>query len=99
MAEDVGDQKQVKKKKKKHQLVREGQLEEIRHILSTPYGRRFLWRVLIQCGMNKTLSGQTELGMAIMSGKRDMGLWLLGEINEADKNGYIKLIQEDLRDE
>ena len=48
--------------------------------------------------MFQTLSGYTELSMAIKSGKRDMGLWIVNEINEADKNGYIKLIQEDLKD-
>ena len=97
-AEDVGDEKKVKKKKNKQQLVRERELEEIRQVISTAFGRRFLWRILIKCGMFQTLSGYTELSMAIKSGKRDMGLWLVNEINEADKNGYIKLIQEDLKD-
>lgn len=95
---DVGDAKKVKKRKKKHQLVRERELEEIKQLLSTSYGRRFLWRVLTQCGMFKTLSVHTEHEMSIQSGKRDMGLWLVNEINDADKNGYIKLIQEDLKD-
>jgi len=94
--QDVGDAKQVKHRRTKVKIRRDNELEEVRQLLRTPYGRKFLWRVISECGVFKTLSYDEELGMAIKSGRRDIGLWLLREIDEADKNGYLKLIQEDL---
>ncbi len=96
--QDVGDAPQVKRRRSKQKIKREGELEEIRQILNTSFGRRFLWRFLSECGLFHTMSHHSKLGMAIGSGKRDMGLWLISEINIADKSGYLKLIQEDLKD-
>jgi len=95
--QDVGDVKQVRKRRTKAKIRRDNELEDIRVILNTPQGRRFLWRVISECGIFQTSSHASPHGMAIKSGGKDKGLWLLSEINEADKNGYLKLIQEDLR--
>ena len=96
---DVGDAPQVKKRRTKAKIKRDNELEEIKQLLAIPFGRRFLWRLLGECGVWHTMSQHTELRMAIQSGRRDIGLWLIKEIDEADKNGYMKLIQEDLRDD
>jgi len=37
--------------------------------------------------------------MAAASGGRDVGLWILKEIEQADRNGYMKLIKEDQKRE
>src|SRR3990167_2755508 len=91
---DVGEKEQVKTRKKKYKLVRENELEGIKQILGTPLGRRFLWRVLARCHMFHSISYPQAVNMAIKSGERDIGLWLINEINAADKNGYIRLITE-----
>jgi len=91
---NVGDEKQVKKRKKSVKLIRENELEEIRQILAFPFGRRFLGRLLGRCHLNHTVSHHNSLDAARLSGERDVGLWLLDEINTADKRGYIKLVLE-----
>ena len=97
--QDVGDVSQVKKRRTKAKIRRDREKEEIKQILATPFGRRFLWRVLRECGLWKTFSYDGAHDMAIKSGRRDIGLWLIKEIDEADKNGYMKLIQEDLKND
>ena len=89
---DVGEEKQVKKHKEKYKLTRENELEDLKKILDTAFGSRFLWRIFERCHMYHSISGRDMLDMARASGERDIGLWLLDEINAADKKGNIKLI-------
>jgi len=96
---DVRDEKQVKKKKVTYSLERENQLEEVRRIIDTPFGRGFLWRILSHCKVFHSISRHDALAMAAASGGRDVGLWILKEIEQADRNGYMKLIKEDQKRE
>jgi len=89
---DVGEEKKVKKSIKKHKLIRERELTDLKDILSLPSGKRFLWRVLEHCHLSHSISHRDPLDMSRVSGERDVGLWLLSEIISADKNGYIKLM-------
>ena len=91
---DTGDEISVKQSKKKHELDRDVELEDLRHVLSTPQGRRFLWRLLCECRLFVTISHHEPLTMSRMSGRRDYGLWLLDELGAADSNAFLKLIQE-----
>ena len=92
---DVGDPKKVKKEKRKYKLKRERELEEIRQILKTSFGKGFLWRILGKCHMFHTISHHEAFTMAQKSGERDVGLWLIKEIKEADPNVYLDLVLED----
>jgi len=96
---DVGDEKQVKKKKVKYNLERENQLEEVRRILDTPFGRGFIWRILSHCNVFHSISRHDALAAAAASGGRDVGLWILKEVEQADRNGFMKLVQEDQKRE
>ena len=91
---DVGDVKQVRKRKKKHELIRDQELEDIRVLLKLPSGRRFLWNLLSKCKIFETISNHDSLRMAIASGNRDIGLSLIAEINEADRDGFFNLMKE-----
>ena len=91
---NIGDEKQTKKRKTKLDLIRERELEDMRFLLSIPQGRRTLWRLLAKYKLLKTISVYDAHRMAIASGYRDAGLWLLGEVETADKNGYLKLFKE-----
>jgi len=93
---DVGDEKQVKQSKKKFELVRDRELEEIRRILKEEWGRGFLHRILGECHTYRSTSNSDAHTMAVLSGQRDIGLWLLSEIEQADPNGYVKLLQENI---
>jgi len=91
---NTGDEKQVKKRKTKFQLVRENELEELKTILATGAGIKFFSRMLERCHMFATLSHLDPQQMAVQSGQRDLGLWLIQEIEAAEPNGYVKLVNE-----
>ena len=92
---DVSNEKEVKDRKKHKNLERENELEEIRKILGTSQGKGFLWRLLKHCKVFDTISHHEPLAMSRMSGARDVGLWLIREIAEANPNGYLELVKED----
>ena len=93
---DVSNEKEVKKNKKKWELVRETELEDIKFVLQSPQGRRFMWKILSHAKLITSISHHDPYQMAINSGARDEGLWLLGEIDAADKQGYMKIYKESL---
>lgn len=88
---DAGDEVKVRKRKTKAQLEEERCQEELRQILSTPGGRYWIWRLLSECGVFRTMSEETPHKMAVFSGLRDAGLWTLAEVFAADKNAFQKM--------
>jgi hypothetical protein len=91
---DTGDKSQVKKRKTKFQMQRENELEELKQILATTAGVKFFSRMLERCHMFATLSHLEPQQMAVHSGQRDLGLWLIQEIEAAETNGYLKLVSD-----
>ena len=83
---DTGDFKQVKKNKKKVLLRREKETEELKSLLSSPIMRHFMWRVLERCGVYTTSFTGESAGTFFNEGQRQIGLWLLTEIEDSDKN-------------
>lgn len=53
----------------------------------------FLWRLLGACGIFQSSSWQDTTSMAIASGKRDIGLWLIAELEEASPDIYVRMKQ------
>lgn len=97
-AYDAGDPSSFKKRKTKAELARENELEELKVIMSTPQGRSFLWRMLAKTGLyEEVFTGNSTT--FYRCGRQSIGLWLLSEIHEADKRGYIKMQQEALNKE
>ena len=91
---DTGDVKDVKKKKTKAQLRRLKENEWLKDVLSRPGGRDFIWRLLIQCGVYDTSFTGDAPHTFFNEGKRQIGLWVLTEIDAAD-NRSILLIHEE----
>ncbi len=91
---DTGDISQVQKKKTKAQLRRMQENDWLKDILSKEGGRDFIWRLLIQCGVFTTSFTGDAPTTFFNEGKRQVGLWLLTEIDEADKQA-IALMQKE----
>ena len=86
MAQDVGDEKQVREKKTRHQLVREQQLAELHALLQVPGGRAFIWRLLIECRISSFGFSGEDLIKA--EGSRKVGAWVIEEVDAADPRAY-----------
>ena len=92
MSDDVGDEVQVKQRKR--QLEDERCREEFREVLLTPGGRYWVWRLLSYCGVFQTTSEHDINIMAIRSGMRDAGLWALEEVFKSSPKAFNLMQQE-----
>lgn len=91
---DVGDDAQVADKKNKLKFKRDTELLQLKAILRSKGGRAFLWRVIGECGIFSIGLPPTEEHLAHAKGKRDMGVWLINEIINADQNAYLLMQAE-----
>ena len=91
---DVGDEKQVKERKVKIDLVREREVGEFRVILETEAGRAFVWRILSYCHVfDRPITDSLETFRQL--GHGDVGQWLLNEVFTSDIGAFTLMMQED----
>ncbi len=88
---NTGDEVQVKDKRSKVQKLRDREIRGIQIFLENPDNQWFIWRILEKCNMWSSMSREAPHDMAILSGKRDIGLWLLEEIEEAVPEVYLTM--------
>lgn len=67
--------------------------EDIGWLMSSPRGRRFVWRVLEKSGVHRT-SYPADANMAFREGRRDMGLMVEAWVVEHSFNRYIEMLTE-----
>jgi len=93
---NAADAKQVKEAGKSVKDQRKREIDDIRNVLSGFSGRRFFWRVLSECGLfriSHEIGGKPE-DTIFREGKRNIGLFLLNDMNEADPDAYLKMVNE-----
>ena len=66
---------------------------DLRNILQTPAGRRFLWATLDRCRVFQPL-GHDALMVHSNEGRRLVGLELMEDLTAADPNAYLTLLAE-----
>lgn len=93
MVGNAADKEQVKEARQKELRGRELELNDMKNVLSTPYGRRFVWRILGHCKVFESIYHGSSL-IHYNSGKQDVGHYLLSEISDADQNALFKMMQE-----
>lgn len=91
---NTADEDQVKAANKKEKNVRNNELNEIRTVLDSPVGRKFLWRALKRCGVYQSSYHPSGSQVYFNEGRREVGLWLLAEITEANPDAYLVMIKE-----
>lgn len=91
---DVGDPVQVKERKTKAQLARDNELNELKELLARKQFRVWLWKLLEKTKIFNTISYLDAHEMAIHSGQRDVGLWVLADILAADPEALVKMTKE-----
>jgi len=90
---DAGDEWQIKKKKTKAHIHKEQNKEDLKEILSSAGGRRFLWKLLEECGVYK-ISFTGDNYTIFNEGKRQIGLRLIEDIFDASPNAYTEMRSE-----
>lgn len=91
---NAADENQVRQGKQKDQRTKEREIDDLKGLLSTPGGRRFLWRYIEFCGIFESSFSSSGSEMFFLEGQRNVGLKLIKEIMEADANAYIVMMKE-----
>ena len=83
----------IKDAEQNQKAQRKQELDDLRSVLATTAGRRFLYRFLAGCGVFRTsYTGTVET--YYKEGGRNIGLNLMHDLEEADLEAYATLIRE-----
>jgi hypothetical protein len=86
-------EEQVKKGAREEKSKAAQEIEDIKVVLSTRAGRRFIWRHLTNAGIfQTTFTGNSAT--FFNEGRRDIGLKILAEVNAASPESYLQMMKE-----
>lgn len=78
-------------------LAREKEQNDLRWVMGSKQGRRFMYRLLSEAGLYRlsiNLGNTDSLLTAFNEGQRNIGLQMLGEITEACQDRYTEMLAE-----
>lgn len=91
---NAGDEEQVARANRKQKLERDRELDDLRAVLSTPAGRRLLWRFMDRYMAFRSIFSTDALIMARNSGWQDVAHWIMHEIELAKPDAFLTMMQE-----
>ncbi len=91
---NAGDEEQVAQAKGKERRVRQNQLNDVRTVLETEAGRRFVWRLLEECKAFASVKANDDSTTNYNAGKQDIGHYVMTELLEARPNALIEMMTE-----
>lgn len=95
---NAADEDQVKTRKRKDEHIRDREMHDMRTVMSTVEGRRFVWRLLERAGVFRTsFTGNSTT--FFNEGQRNMGLIVLADVHEACAEQYIVMMNESKKDQ
>lgn len=90
---NASDEAQVSQRKRKDERIRDIELADVKHLMSSREGRRFIWRMLDRTGVYRTsFTGNSTT--FFNEGMRNIGLLLMADINEACADMYVQMMME-----
>jgi hypothetical protein len=96
LVKNAGDEKQVREAGKKERTNRLQELGDLKAILATPHGRRFVWKILQDARVLNSSFAANELVIAFNEGRRNVGLKLMADIMEADAKALVEMMSSGL---
>ena len=90
---NAASEKQVKNADKHQKFDRDVQLEDIKEVLRSHAGRRFVWRILEKCGTFNSI-WHSSAAIHYNSGQQDIGHFIMSEIAESGEEQLFKLMAE-----
>lgn len=84
----------LEKLNKEEKRQRQKDINDLRRIIKTPEGRRWIWRVLEDCGIYRNSFHLNSNQTAFCEGKRDVGLGIIRDLFEADSTTFMQMHNE-----
>lgn len=82
------------KKDLRERLAREEESNDVKWLMSSKRGRRFLWRLLQRAGVYRLSFNTNAMAMAFAEGNRNLGLALLDQIHATAPDEYPVMLRE-----
>lgn len=95
---NAADKQQVEDAAQAEKRGRMREVDDMRSVLSSSQGRRVLWRIMQQCGVNQTVLGDTDARTNFNAGRQDVGHFVLAEIVEAAPARYLEMMMENQKE-
>lgn len=93
LVKNASDPQQLKEAQAKKNLRDREEVTDLKFVLSHPQGQRLLWRILGKCGIFTASQHFDPHVVYFNEGKRNLGLEILADINRADQNAIIQMMQ------
>jgi len=94
---NAGDPEQVNTARRKEKLAREVDLDDLRRLVSTDFGRRIVWRLLAHAKMFSSIWEPSAL-IHYNAGKQDFGHFIWSEVEQADQNALFLMMKENKKE-
>lgn len=91
---NAADEKKIAETATKEERERELQLADLRFILGSPQGRRFIWRLLGHCRVFSSVFNHSGSMTYYNSGMQDVGHFVQAEVIEAKREAYFEMMRE-----
>jgi hypothetical protein len=91
---DIDAQKKAEKEKKDQEFFKKRRISDLRKLLKQPEFRRFIWDQLSETGLFRASFTSDARISDWNEGKRDIGLKLLVDLNEADIKVFAQIQSE-----
>lgn len=85
------DERAVRDRRLLETLDEERQVEQVRALLAQEPVRDFIWRILTKCHVFGSVFHTNYGQMSLSEGGRQIGLWLLSVIGEADPEALLTM--------
>ena len=90
LVDNASDPGQVQAAKQRQTLRRDREMDDLRAVVASPAGERFLRRVLEHVGTFRSVWSPSA-AIHFQAGQQDVGHWLMGEIGEADADALARI--------
>jgi hypothetical protein len=95
------DKIKTDKKKERDDLLkreRTREIDDVKKVISSPEGRRFLWKLMGEAGVfRSSFTGNSET--FFNEGKRSIGLLILSEVNNANLGAFTQMQNESVNEQ
>jgi len=92
---NAGDQRSVKKAEKRGKFLRRRELDDLKTVMATVPGRRFVWGLLTKASVfHASFHAENARVTDFNEGRRSFGLELMAEIHALDPGLYIQMAKE-----
>jgi len=69
-------------------------IADMQKLLRLPEFRRYMWKMLSSTGLFRSSFTQNAMTMSCSEGRRDIGLGVLSDLNDADVNAFAQIQRE-----